>query len=107
MKPVLIVTGGSQGIGAAVARLAARRGWAVALTYVRSKDLAEGIVAEITNAGGQAIAVQTEMADEASVVGLFRTVDAKLGQSARWSTTPAPPARSARSARSRPASSTR
>ena len=79
MKPVLIVTGGSQGIGAAVARLAARRGWAVALTYVRSKDLAEGIAAEITSAGGQAIAVHTEMADEASVVSLFRTVDAELG----------------------------
>ncbi len=80
MKPVLIVTGGSQGIGAAVARLAGRRGWAVALTYVRSKELAENIAAEITKAGGQAIAVRTEMADEASVVDLFRTVDAELGR---------------------------
>ncbi len=79
MEKVLLVTGGSQGIGAAVARLAARAGWAVALTYVRSQSMAEGVVAEIRQSGGTAIAVQAEMADEASVVALFRTVDAELG----------------------------
>lgn len=80
MKPVLLVTGGSQGIGAAVARLAGRRGWAVALTYVRSRELAETVAADIVAAGGQAIAVQAEMADEGSVVRLFRTVDERLGR---------------------------
>ena len=60
-KPVLIVTGGSQGIGAAVARHAAKAGYAVALSYVRSGDLADQVVAEIASAGGQAIAVQAEM----------------------------------------------
>lgn len=80
MKPVLIVTGGSQGIGAAVARLAAARGYAVALTYVRSRELADDVAADITAQGGQAIAVQAEMADEASVVRLFETVDQRLGR---------------------------
>ena len=79
-KQVLIVTGGSQGIGAAVARQAARAGFAVALTYVRSRDLAEQVVAEIAAAGGKAIAVQAEMADEASVVALFVAVDRDLGK---------------------------
>ena len=80
MQPVLIVTGGSQGIGAATARLAAARGYAVALTYVRSRDLADSLVAEISASGGKAIAVQAEMADEASVVNLFTTVDRELGK---------------------------
>jgi NAD(P)-dependent dehydrogenase (short-subunit alcohol dehydrogenase family) len=79
MKPVLIVTGGSQGIGAAVARLAGQRGWGVALSYVRSKELADQVVADIRGAGGEGIAVQAEMADEASIVNLFRTVDRELG----------------------------
>lgn len=80
MKQVLIVTGGSQGIGAAVARLAAARGYAVALTYQSNKALADAVVADIAAAGGQAIAVQAEMADEASILALFRTVDETLGR---------------------------
>jgi len=80
MKPVLIVTGGSQGIGAAVARMAAGRGWAVALTYVRNRDMADAVVAEIAAQGGTAVAVQAEMADEASIVELFAEVDRKLGK---------------------------
>ncbi|MBO0710814.1 MAG: SDR family NAD(P)-dependent oxidoreductase, partial [Acetobacteraceae bacterium] len=79
MEPVLIVTGASQGIGAAVARLAGQRGWAVALSYVRSRDLAESVASDIRAAGGRASAIQAEMADEASVVRLFRTVDSELG----------------------------
>jgi NAD(P)-dependent dehydrogenase (short-subunit alcohol dehydrogenase family) len=79
MQPVMIVTGGSQGIGAAVARLAAARGYAVALTYQSNRALAEAVVADITAAGGRALAVQAEMADEPSILALFRTVDAALG----------------------------
>jgi NAD(P)-dependent dehydrogenase (short-subunit alcohol dehydrogenase family) len=79
MKPVMIVTGGSQGIGAAVARMAAARGYAVALTYQSNRTLADDVVAGIGAAGGQAIAVQAEMADEASILSLFRTVDRELG----------------------------
>ena len=79
MRQVMIVTGGSQGIGEAVARLAATRGYAVALTYQSNKELAETVVADIGRAGGEAIAVQAEMADEASILALYRTVDATLG----------------------------
>jgi NAD(P)-dependent dehydrogenase (short-subunit alcohol dehydrogenase family) len=76
---VIIVTGGSQGIGEAVARLAAARGYAVALTYQSNQALADAVVGDIANAGGKAIAVQAEMADETSILSLYRTVDEKLG----------------------------
>ena len=80
MQKILIVTGGSQGIGRAVARLAAARGYAVALTWQSNQALADAAVAEIAAVGGSAIAVQAEMADEASILGLYRTVDAALGR---------------------------
>jgi NAD(P)-dependent dehydrogenase (short-subunit alcohol dehydrogenase family) len=79
MQQVMIVTGGSQGIGEAVARLAAARGYAVALTYQSNQALADAVVADIRAAGGKAIAVRAEMADEASILALYRTVDAELG----------------------------
>jgi NAD(P)-dependent dehydrogenase (short-subunit alcohol dehydrogenase family) len=79
MRQVMIVTGGSQGIGAAVARLAAARGYAVALTYQSNQALADAVVADIAAGGGTAIAVKAEMADEAAIVALFRTVDAAFG----------------------------
>jgi NAD(P)-dependent dehydrogenase (short-subunit alcohol dehydrogenase family) len=79
MRPVMIVTGGSQGIGAAVARLAGARGYEVALTYQSNRILADRVVAEINAAGGSAISVQAEMSDEASILALFRTVDETFG----------------------------
>jgi NAD(P)-dependent dehydrogenase (short-subunit alcohol dehydrogenase family) len=79
MQEVMIVTGGSQGIGEAVARLGAARGYAVALTYQSNKTMADAVVASIEAAGGKAIAVQAEMADEAAILALYRTVDEKLG----------------------------
>src|SRR5580692_8245200 len=79
MASVMIVTGGSQGIGAADARLAGARGYAVALTYQSNRVLADAVVASITASGGRAIAVQAEMADEASIHALFRVVDETLG----------------------------
>jgi NAD(P)-dependent dehydrogenase (short-subunit alcohol dehydrogenase family) len=79
MRNVMIVTGGSQGIGAAIARLAAERGYAVALTYQSNQALAEAVVADIVAAGGTAIAVRAEMAEEASILELYRLVDAELG----------------------------
>lgn len=79
MKQVMIVTGGSQGIGEAVARLAASRGYAVALTYQSNKAMADAVVAGIEAAGGKAVAIRAEMADEASILALYRTVDEQLG----------------------------
>jgi NAD(P)-dependent dehydrogenase (short-subunit alcohol dehydrogenase family) len=76
---VALITGGSRGIGAATARLAARQGWAVAVNYTRDAEAAEAVVAAITAAGGTAIAVQADVADEAQVLAMFRTVDAQLG----------------------------
>lgn len=79
MKPVMIVTGGSQGIGAAVARLGSARGYAVALTYQSNRALADQVVADIKAQGGTAIAIQAEMGSEASILDLFATVDRELG----------------------------
>jgi NAD(P)-dependent dehydrogenase (short-subunit alcohol dehydrogenase family) len=79
MHQVMIVTGGSQGIGEAVARLAAARGYAVALTYQSNKALADAVVADIEAAGGTATAIRAEMADEGSILALYRTVDERLG----------------------------
>ncbi len=79
MSEVIIVTGGSQGIGEAVSRLAATRGYAVALTYQSNRALADAVVGDIAASGGKAIAVQAEMADETSILDLYRTVDKTLG----------------------------
>jgi NAD(P)-dependent dehydrogenase (short-subunit alcohol dehydrogenase family) len=79
MQPVMIVTGGSQGIGEAVGRLAAERGYAVALTYQSNEAMARAVVADIAAAGGKAIAVRAEMAEEASILALYKVVDAELG----------------------------
>src|SRR3978361_9821 len=79
MQQVMIVTGGSQGIGEAVARLAAARGYAVALTYQSNEALADTVVADIAASGGKAMAIRAEMADEASILSLYRRVDETLG----------------------------
>jgi NAD(P)-dependent dehydrogenase (short-subunit alcohol dehydrogenase family) len=75
---VMIVTGGGRGIGAATALLAAKRGYAVAVNYLRNSEAAERVVQEIGK--GKAIAVAGDVASEADVVRLFKTVDEKLGR---------------------------
>ena len=76
---VLLVTGGSRGIGAATARLAAERGYAVGVNYERDRASAEAVVADITRAGGRAMTVHADVAVEADVVRMFDAVDAGLG----------------------------
>jgi NAD(P)-dependent dehydrogenase (short-subunit alcohol dehydrogenase family) len=76
---VLVVTGGSQGIGAATARLAASRGYAVALSYRTGQGPAMRVVAEIEKYGGRAIAVQADSADDAATVALFDETEAAFG----------------------------
>ncbi len=68
---VMLVTGGSRGIGAAVCRLAAAQGWAVAVNYARDKAAAEAVVAEIAARGGRAVAVQGDVAAEADVLAMY------------------------------------
>jgi len=80
MKPILLVTGGSRGIGAATARLAAARGYAVCLSYRSNAAAADMVVADIERAGGDAFAVQADVASEADVLRLFATVDARPGR---------------------------
>jgi NAD(P)-dependent dehydrogenase (short-subunit alcohol dehydrogenase family) len=73
---VLIVTGGGRGIGACTARLAAARGYAVCVNYLRNKDAAMQVARDI----GNAIAVQADVGVEENVVRLFETVDRELGR---------------------------
>lgn len=75
----MVVTGGARGIGAATARLAAERGYAVCVNYRRSREAADALVGELRGAGARAIAVRGDVGDEADVVRLFETVDAELG----------------------------
>ncbi len=78
-QPIMLVTGGSRGIGAATALIAAARGWRVALTYQSNAAAADEVVRKIGAAGGTAIAVQADVGIEADVLRLFRTVDDQLG----------------------------
>jgi NAD(P)-dependent dehydrogenase (short-subunit alcohol dehydrogenase family) len=73
---VCLVTGGSRGIGAATARLAAQRGYAVAVTYRERADEAQRVVADIEREGGLALAVQADVADEGQTVRAFAAADA-------------------------------
>lgn len=76
---VMLVTGGSRGIGAATARLAASRGYAVCVNYRSDAAAADAVVASIRAAGGRAMAVQADVADEGQVCRLFETIDAGFG----------------------------
>jgi NAD(P)-dependent dehydrogenase (short-subunit alcohol dehydrogenase family) len=76
---IVLVTGGSRGIGAATARLAAERGYAVAINYITNRAAAEVLVREIEDAGRSAIAVQADVASEGEVCRLFDEVDRRLG----------------------------
>ena len=75
-RGVCVVTGGSRGIGAATVRLAAGRGYAVALTYRERADEAQRVVADVEAAGGRATAICADVADEAAMQAAFATADA-------------------------------
>ena len=75
----LFVTGGSRGIGAATARLAAQRGWDVALNYARDAAAAEAVAAEVRAAGRRALVLQGDVAVEAEVLAMFTAIDREWG----------------------------
>jgi NAD(P)-dependent dehydrogenase (short-subunit alcohol dehydrogenase family) len=80
MSHVAIITGASRGIGAATARLAAERGYAVCVNYLRNREAADSLVTEIDRGGGRAIAVRADVSSEPDVVRLFATTNAQLGR---------------------------
>ena len=75
----LVVTGASRGIGAAIARLAAKRGWAVAVNFSSGETEAAQVVAEITNNGGRALAIRADVAKEAEITQMFVRAERELG----------------------------
>ena len=79
MADVMLVTGGSQGIGAAIVRAAAARGYAVAFTYRENRALAEALAGTIAAAGGRVLPVRAEMAEEADILAAFAATDRAFG----------------------------
>jgi NAD(P)-dependent dehydrogenase (short-subunit alcohol dehydrogenase family) len=77
---ILLVTGGSRGIGAATARLAAARGYDVCVNYRSNKEAASRVVSDVEAAGRRAVAVAADVAVEADVVRLFEASDRQLGR---------------------------
>lgn len=79
MSEILVITGGTRGIGAATARLAAARGWTVVVNYRRDHEAAERMVTEIEASGGRAVSIRADVSEEQEAVELFSTVDERLG----------------------------
>lgn len=79
MQNIVLVTGGSRGIGAATALLAARQGWAVAVNYSRQEQAAQEVVQLILAEGGQAMALQADVAQEDQVLRMFEAIDHQWG----------------------------
>jgi len=79
VSKILLVTGGSRGIGAATARLAAQRGYTVCIAYRHHQESAETVVADITATGGCALALAADVSVETDVVRLFEYMDTEVG----------------------------
>ncbi|MDP9837476.1 NAD(P)-dependent dehydrogenase (short-subunit alcohol dehydrogenase family) [Neorhizobium huautlense] len=79
-KPVLLVTGGSRGIGAAICLAAARKGWRVAVNYAANQTAADAVVSQIAAGGGEAFAIKGDVGNAADIVAIFQAVDARFGR---------------------------
>ncbi|WP_137157082.1 SDR family oxidoreductase [Rhizobium sp. FKL33] len=79
-KPVLLVTGGSRGIGAAICRKAAAQGWAVMINYASNETAARALADEIEAQGGEARIVQGDTSTEEGVAAIFSAVDREFGR---------------------------
>ena len=78
--PVILITGGSRGVGAATARLAAARGYDVAISFVSREVEAQAVVADVESIGRRALAVRADSADPQQVAGLFTAIDTTFGR---------------------------
>jgi NAD(P)-dependent dehydrogenase (short-subunit alcohol dehydrogenase family) len=76
----MVVTGGSRGIGASVARLAAIAGYDVAVNFVRNEKAAEAVVKSVEEAGGRAAAFRADVGDDSEVKHMFSGIDSKMGR---------------------------
>ena len=79
-RPVVLVTGGSRGIGAAVCRLAASRGYDVALTYESNAAAADAVVTDCAASGARAEAFKSDAGNPAAIEALFREIDKRFGR---------------------------
>ncbi|RVD12590.1 MAG: SDR family oxidoreductase [Mesorhizobium sp.] len=79
-QKVLLVTGGSRGIGAAICRLGSKAGYRIAVNYASNQDAANALVAEIEAAGGEAFAVKGDIGKESDIVAMFEAVDHAYGR---------------------------
>jgi NAD(P)-dependent dehydrogenase (short-subunit alcohol dehydrogenase family) len=79
MTKTLLITGGSRGIGAAAAVLAAQRGWDVAINYTRDAAAAQRVAEQVRALGRRALVIQADVADEAQVLAMFAMVDKEFG----------------------------
>lgn len=78
--PVVLITGGGRGIGAATAQLAAKRGWVVAINYVNDNASARALADDILLEGGDAELFRADVADPGQVTAMFSAVDARFGR---------------------------
>jgi len=75
----MLITGGGRGIGAATARLAAARGYSVAVNYLKDEQAANAVVSELRASGGSAVAIRADVSRESDVERLFREAERDLG----------------------------
>lgn len=78
--PVILITGGSRGVGAATARLAAAQGYDVAISYVANEAAAQAVVTDVRALGRRALAVRADSADPDQIAGLFNAIDREFGR---------------------------
>jgi NAD(P)-dependent dehydrogenase (short-subunit alcohol dehydrogenase family) len=79
-RPVLLVTGGSRGIGAAISLTAARQGWAVVVNYATNRTAADAVVAQILSEGGEAVVAEGDVGSQDGIKAMFAVVDSHFGR---------------------------